>query len=144
MREIKFRAYIKDEESEPGYIYEWNNEFFSDRSPVTGYGSDFPDRNDRNIVLMQYTGIKDKNGKEIYEGDIIKAYSETIKINTGKKTCKFKTSIQTVDWIDDESCFRAINIETKSRSLLFSQEWVGKFFEVIGNIYKNPDLISDY
>ena len=65
MRQIKFRAWLKDEKK----MIEWYPEFFSDMSPVTSYGSDFPDSDD--VVLMQFTGLHDKNGKEIYEGDLV-------------------------------------------------------------------------
>lgn len=64
-REIEFRAWDKDEKK----MYHWNDKFFSHMSPVTGYGLEFPAV--QNMILMQYTGIKDKNGKKIFEGDIV-------------------------------------------------------------------------
>jgi len=53
MREIKFRAWDKD-------LHKMYNKW-----------TVIPD-DDRSHILMQYTGLKDKNGKEIYEGDIVK------------------------------------------------------------------------
>jgi hypothetical protein len=59
MREIKFRAWNKKaHDYETGWAY-------PSQMVGPGFAFDVPDH----IVLMQYTGLKDKNGKEIYEGD---------------------------------------------------------------------------
>ena len=73
-------------------------------------------------VAMQYTGLKDKNGKEIYEGDIIKSQ-------------EFYPSV--VKYDDDYAQFEAggVNFLDASNHTL---EW-----EVIGNIYENPDLLEE-
>jgi len=70
-----------------------------------------------NSILMQYTGLKDKNGKEIYEGDIIKG--EWIDLYTGltKEKISVITDIRAIpDYIN---C------------------------EIIGNIYENPELLKE-
>lgn len=73
-------------------------------------------------VLMQYTGIKDRNGKEIYEGDILEygtGYMESVKYRNG--------------------CFMAIG--RQSCNYLYSS--VGRYSPVvIGNIYENPELLE--
>lgn len=72
-------------------------------------------------ILMQYTGLKDKDGKEIYEGDVVKVG------DSGK--------IASVTFID--GCFRTVIDGSKYRL----DGWNG--FLKIGNIYENPELIEN-
>lgn len=94
-----------------------------------GYGIRFKDQKDEldftggsYVNLMQYTGLKDKNGKEIYEGDVLLIDGKTTKVIESEMGW---------DW-DGASVYGwAIgteNPETES--------------EIIGNIYSNPELIE--
>jgi uncharacterized phage protein (TIGR01671 family) len=91
--------------------------------------SDFTDNIDR-IELMQYTGLKDKNGKEIFEGDIVKCA-----FATGKEPCKV---------IEEKGCFWVSQkgmkyLQTEAHDNLY---WHNSECEVIGNIYENPELLN--
>lgn len=70
--------------------------------------------------LMQYTGLKDKNGKEIYEGDIVLAY-----IGSFDSYKKYEVKLE----FPICSPLNLINLEHPP--------------EVIGNIYENPELIEE-
>ena len=114
-REIKFRAW--DEESE---TWAW----VDDDEVTNGVLEDNPldatwyIKTPKNTILMQYTGLKDKNGKEIYCGDIF---------NLGDKNIKY-----VVEWHD---CgFSGRQIENQSRvGLVYWNERI----EVMGNIYED-------
>jgi len=74
-------------------------------------------------TLMQYTGLKDKNGKEIYEGDIVNSWYE--EYNTGGIGSEFKKHIVEFKMGAFTNCINTY-----------------KPIEVIGNIYENPELLE--
>jgi uncharacterized phage protein (TIGR01671 family) len=76
------------------------------------------------IELMQYTGLKDKKGKEIYEGDII-----TVNDSNGKKV------ICVVEWEHSGWGKRSINY-----GQAIWERW--NEYQVIGNIHENPELLK--
>jgi len=116
MREIKFRAWDTKEKE------------MIDLEPNMSYG-DY-----RNFELMQYTGLKDKKGKEIYEGDILR-YNYFGR----DKRKKVNYEYTTVKWDTTYTGFSP-----------FSEIWgygLARFddfyeWEVIGNIYENPELLK--
>jgi hypothetical protein len=76
----------------------------------------------RGIEIMQSTGLKDKNGKEIYEGDILR----------GGEPIGGEPRISVIEWINTPyaACFN------------FGFLPAAHFCEVIGNIYENPELME--
>jgi len=78
-------------------------------------------------TVMQYTGLKDKNGKEIYEGDIIK-YSHKA-VGEIQRVVSYKYGMYGIEGTMKETHIPFANI-------LQSE------YEVIGNIYENPELLE--
>ena len=74
MRELKFRAWYKPEKK---MIYNIQNEFEERIELGMDCFSDYLSNDD--FIVEQYTGLKDKNGKEIYEGDIVSKHNSDLK-----------------------------------------------------------------
>ena len=117
MREIKFREYID------GRMQTWTLDDLHEREG--GYMGE----------VMQYTGLKDKNGKEIYEGDILRFTEVDEDSAFGSET----TYVTEVKWIDDLAQWRAV-FPAGRRTELHSVLQIPCFYdqEIIGNIYENP------
>lgn len=120
MREIKFRAYYKEQK-----VMEEPANFFI--LAADGHHSIDTD----NVVLMQYTGLKDKNQKEIYEGDIVEfTQGDDEYLEVG--WCRLKCRFQLINPICRSEVVDA-NLKLLS---------IGESYRVIGNIYENPELLN--
>lgn len=78
--------------------------------------------NSKNSILMQCTGLKDKNGKPIYEGDILQCELEIKSKNV-------------VEW---DSYFLTYKLGANHLAALSIERWM-----IIGNIYENPELLNN-
>jgi len=76
--------------------------------------------------LVQYTGLKDKNGVDLFEGDIIKTNSDVFELTYSE------TDYSIVFYVDSCGCFMSLPYLTGLKD-----------FEVIGNIYENPELLTN-
>lgn len=127
MREIKFKAFHKNKK-EMYKVFSFCNEFIkvvTDIDLVEKFTIDDFE------PLMQYTGLKDKNGAEIYEGDIIQ-FQSTEGQGLIKKV-----------WFCDKKCSLMIGnltYENLTESGFFQPSEL--IFELIGNIYENPELLN--
>jgi len=88
----------------------------------------------KNPILLQYTGLKDRKGKEIYEGDLIRVTK-----NTTKKFWKVKFG----NWIVGEDDYYCDSHEVLGWYMERGTEQTNVFGEVIGNVHENPDLLRE-
>ncbi|EAG2099838.1 hypothetical protein BCZ11_04660 [Listeria monocytogenes] len=115
MREIEFRAWdkeVKEMDYNPSVIEIWQNKPINEQ---------FRLESEEKLVWMQYTGLKDKNGKKIFEGD--------------------------VGWDEHNECYGVVKFE--EGKFLYVWEniaedlWeVADGIETCGNIHENPELLE--
>ena len=131
MREYKFRCWdTENKEMLKVQELDFEDTFYGGRLSIrTDKYNDYFDMED--MVLMQYTGLKDKNEKEIYEGDIVKINDEII---------------AKVIWDNDYlGYFLYANEENSIDSFENGEQPLYDYWgsiEVIGNIYDNPELLE--
>ena len=141
MKEIKFRAWDKNTK----IMIPWDH-LVKSRISFRTFRWALVSENSENIELMQYTGLKDKNGVEIYEGDIEQAE------NGDKNVIVFLLKAGTY-------CVMPMDIYLNNdyQNEAFSQEFMygfgydlffdnltpGKYLNIIGNRYENPELLKE-
>ena len=139
MREIKFRGKRTDNGE---WVYGDFNRYSEDESIITVDLLEQETHWVQTETVGQYTGLKDKNGKEIYEDDVVQAVSEVVTLR-GVYTGRSCRQVYEVVWND--GCWSKI----KTYDSLLSSQYVikttptniypdiaAKYYEVIGNIHE--------
>ena len=131
MREIKFRAWNhvgkKWDLSTQNFIRIIDGVYYFGNANMKGYP----------LEIMQYTGLKDKNGKEIYEGDIVQNLRWDFR---GLEVVKF--GIYSAEG-DDYYASEAYGFFSEPlRNADDTETLFGSDIEVIGSIYENPELLT--
>lgn len=135
MREIRFRVWDNLEKT---YLNEkdiainnLNNififEIYDKNDTDLWYTRLLPDPDNERHVIEQYTGLKDKNGTEIYEGDVVKVEGDG--------------EIYRVEWI--RSGFGLEPRYNSPRYPILGNVELRKKIKVIGNIHENPELLEE-
>lgn len=114
MREIKFRVWDTDFKK----MLLVNDAKFVNGVMIGAKGVSW----DSKVVIMQFTGLKDKNSREIFESDILKDYGEVV-------------------WVEQSASFRVNPFGNKDISFMESFLNMDEL-EVIGNVYENPELLK--
>lgn len=130
-REIKFRAWHNER-----MLYSHNNTINKSNSQNSWFFNTIKDAD----IIMQFTGLTDKNGKDVYDGDIVRIHNY--------KT-DFKNGEPNIDW-------RVFEVKYNQYLWAFSNDVIYMpishydlntlepyDIEIIGNIYENPELLSN-
>ena len=127
MKEIKFRAW----DSKNKIII---NAIFVGLGKVYGMTKTFKtSKKLEDVILMQYTGLKDKNGKEIYEWDIVELY--------GWGSQKSSDGYAVIEWDVDETGWN-LNKPNYTEDRYDFRQAIENCI-VVGNIYENPELLDN-
>ena len=117
MREIKFRAWDKNTK----IMIHWDY-LVKSRISFRNFRWALLSENSENFELMQYTGIKDANGIEVYEGDVLKDHNEYWEVR----------------FFDGAFWVASIRGNAESELLCGND-----YMEIIGNRYENPELLKE-
>ena len=129
MRNIKFRAWNKQTKT-MGYLdYIWNDHWYSNPTGEKDLGTAvwdnsnivFPGGWEHKFELMQFTGLKDSDGKEIYEGDLVKSHTGRI--------CEIR-------WFEGNGMWDTTAVNDEGVPFPFQSIQGSGKYKVIGNIYE--------
>ena len=124
MKEFKMKAWLKKEKKMVAIIgIDFNYEYIRYTEDDNLFNSDYKTAEFKDIELLQFSGVKDKAGQELYEADVIK-FNDGIDDIYGL-----------ISYDDEDGAYR-VSYENITEHL---SEREGDF-EIVGNIFENPDL----
>ncbi|EEO5812576.1 YopX family protein [Listeria monocytogenes] len=121
MREIEFRAWdkeVKEMDYNPSVIEIWQNKPINEQ---------FRLESEEKLVWMQYTGLKDKNGKKIFEGDIVNCKFFDRMVGDIAGVINFIDCVWAVSDFKNKRLYQLIDVDN---------------IEIIGNIHENLELLE--
>ena len=127
-REIKFRVWDIE-------LHMWINNIGMGKDNTLCKGTE------KRFAVMQYIGLKDKNGNEIYEGDIL--------CNDKYQTCewrgvvKFSHGVFGAEWLSNVKSQSMVGSWGQKHNLRKLDDDIVERQIVIGNIYENPELLTE-
>lgn len=122
MREIKFRAWCESLK-----LMQAPFDLIKDKGMLGGLG----EIHNADYIVMQYTGLKDRSGVEIYEGDILRFHDPDDFDHE-------EPHLTDISWHEEQGCWMTDDIERTLGDVLL---WYNEV-EVIGNIHENPELLD--
>lgn len=135
-RKIKFRVWDSERKTWKSRIYDYaiacyNGEIFE--YDVSNFSPD-----NKNLILEQYTGLKDKNGKEIYENDLLKINDKVCQVMFYDFVSGWIV-FPVQHWADTHTFFSFANL---TDFLLGGFIKMQNSTEIIGNVHENPELLK--
>ena len=127
-REIKFRVWDIE-------LHMWINNIGMGKDNTLCKGTE------KRFVVMQYIGLKDKNGNEIYEGDILCNYEyQTLE---WRGVVKFSHGVFGAEWLSNVKSKSMVGSWGQKHNLRKLDDDIVERQIIIGNIYENPELLSE-
>lgn len=126
MKHLKFRVWDREKETFLKDVFVGSDGQFYQFSKDTIYGAAITFLDKENKKILQFTGLRDKNGYEIYDGDIV----------------NLKGDLYTVSW---NGCFSSFDMTNIDKAKQYKDLYIlNKNFEkseIVGNIYQNRELL---
>ncbi|MGX6400795.1 YopX family protein [Lactiplantibacillus plantarum] len=132
---IKFRAWDKNTKEYFHVSELWNSGTDPDSFEFEGWTDNFGSKGRlKDIVIEQFTGLKDVNGNEIYEGDIVQPVSSHVRLKRGKPFEVNKGNYIYGKWIANDVSSKGFGVD----GYYFSNE-----IQTVGNVHENPELLEE-